>query len=1031
MHLRRPEERSRRALALIVAMICLCTGAAMVTVLSGPGSEPARAQRAAAQTPSDALPDHPHAGNLGVPGMRESELRAFETATLGPAHAREHALMRRAIRDEKAGGDTVEPAATAEPKLAAADAELEVDGQPADVGQWIAAKSKWPIVAIHAALLPTGKVMFFSYPTYPGRPNNAEAYLWDPANPTAPPVQKDPPGKANIWCAGQTFTKDGELVVFGGNLEYENPSPTWKGLDKVFTFNPWTETWKEQPKMAHGRWYPTGVRLPDGRIPIVSGLDESGQLIPHSNTNQDIELFTPSGTLSGVGSIKKIGSIGTGDADERAKKPIGDLYPRMVVMASGRTILAGPDKGTSWFIDNPDPFTWGDIPNLNRHRAWGTTVPLPSGPGGPTKLLAIGGTEWSGEPSTTTTELFDENNPGSWQMQDGKDNLYGRGHANTVLLPDGSMVQVGGGRGSMPGFESELHYADAEQRHIELWNPASQTWRLGPAQTEARAYHSTALLLPDGRVMSAGDDFNGDPGKVNASVDNDPMEDTVEIYEPPYLFRGPRPTIGPLGIVGDPTETDPATGMQTIGYGNTVGVSTPNTNITSAALAAPGAVTHGVDMNQRLLKLNVTQKTGCVSVTMPTGIDAAPPGIYMLFLVNDQGVPSVAKFVKLEQGGTLGGCGTAAPPDLTPPTVTLHAPQSNATVAGTIEVRFSASDDRGVTSVGLTVNGNPLALDSGMHYGASWDTTGLPNGQPATVRATARDASGKSTTVETTVTVQNTDTQGPAVSITAPASGSTVTGVTTVSANATDPSGVSQVQFKVDGANIGAPDTSAPYSVPWGSINVSNGNHALTAVARDGHGIAATSAPVTVNVHNVDGDKVNTLPPKKTPQNQGGGGTGGGGGAGGGGNSTGSNPAPALTKLKLSRATFRKGGSTTIGFRLSEAAKVVFSFERKLAGRRVRGRCGKPAKGARPNCTRYALLKSTLSMRGKAGANSLVFRGRLSRTRSLPVGRYRLKLVATDATGKKSRAARVSFKLLDSAPVAQARAVRAVVLGWL
>ena len=120
-------------------------------------------------------------------------------------------------------------------------------------------------MAIHAALLPTGKVMFFSYPTYPNRPNNAEAYLWDPAQPNVPPVIKNPPGKANIWCAGQTFAANGELVVFGGNLDYEfPPSQTWKGLDRVFTFNPWSETWTEQPKMAHGRWYPTGVRRPTG-----------------------------------------------------------------------------------------------------------------------------------------------------------------------------------------------------------------------------------------------------------------------------------------------------------------------------------------------------------------------------------------------------------------------------------------------------------------------------------------------------------------------------------------------------------------------------------------------------------------------------------------------------------------------------------------------------------------------------------------------------------------------------------------------
>ena len=181
-------------------------------------------------------------------------------------------------------------------------------------------KTKFPIVAIHSALLPTGKVMFFSYPTYPNRPNNAEAYLWNPATPAVPPKQVNPPDKANIWCAGQTFTADGELVVFGGNLDYESPSQTWKGLDRVFTFNPWTETWTEQPQMAHGRWYPTGVRLPDGQIPIVSGLDESGLTGPrYSHTTRTSSCSRPADTLSGIGSIKKIGSIGTGDEQERAR----------------------------------------------------------------------------------------------------------------------------------------------------------------------------------------------------------------------------------------------------------------------------------------------------------------------------------------------------------------------------------------------------------------------------------------------------------------------------------------------------------------------------------------------------------------------------------------------------------------------------------------------------------------------------------------------------------------------------------------
>ena len=115
----------------------------------------------------------------------------------------------------------------------------------------------------------------------------------------------------------------------------------------------------------------------------------------------------------------------------------------------------------------------------------------------------------------------------------------GRAHANTVLLPDGSKLEVGGGLGSS-GTAGQYAYNDS-QRQVELFDPATNSWRLGAAQAEGRAYHSTAVLLPDGRVISAGDNYNGaTPGR------ND--HDTAEIYSPPYLFKGggprsaPRPT---------------------------------------------------------------------------------------------------------------------------------------------------------------------------------------------------------------------------------------------------------------------------------------------------------------------------------------------------------------------------------------------------------------------------------------------------------------------------------------------------------
>jgi len=183
-----------------------------------------------------------------------------------------------------------------------------------------------------------------------------------------------------------------------------------------------------------------------------------------------------------------------------------------------------------------------------------------------------------------------------------------------------------------------LHFALPETRHIELWNKQTGQWTLGPEQTEARAYHSTALLLPDGRVMSAGDESNGDGDPAHV--------DTAEIYEPPYLHKGPRPQIA---SVSDQIQT-----------GAGFGVTTPDTNIAGASLVAPGAVTHGVDMNQRVIQLDVTHGTGCVSVRAPTA-NVAPPGYYMLFLLNDQGVPSVSKFVKLQASASPDAC------DATPP----------------------------------------------------------------------------------------------------------------------------------------------------------------------------------------------------------------------------------------------------------------------------------------------------------------------------------------------------------------------------
>ena len=201
------------------------------------------------------------------------------------------------------------------------------------------------------------------------------------------------------------------------------------------------------------------------------------------------------------------------------------------------------------------------------------------------------------------------------------------------------------------------------------------------------------------------------------------------------------------------------------------------------------------------------------------------------------------------------------PPDTTPPTVSMITPADGTTVSGTIKATASASDNVGVVGVQFQLDGVNLGAEAKTApYAISWNTTTATNGSH-TLDAVARDAAGNKTTSATvTVTVSNNsgDTTPPTVSMTSPADGSTVSGSVAVAANASDNVGVAGVQFKLDGANLGAEDTTSPYSISWDTTAASNGSHTLTAVARDAAGNQTTSSPVSVTVSNSSGD---TTPP--------------------------------------------------------------------------------------------------------------------------------------------------------------------------
>jgi len=208
---------------------------------------------------------------------------------------------------------------------------------------------------------------------------------------------------------------------------------------------------------------------------------------------------------------------------------------------------------------------------------------------------------------------------------------------------------------------------------------------------------------------------------------------------------------------------------------------------------------------------------------------------------------------------TVANSAPPPPADTTPPTVSITSPANGETISGTVPVRASASDNVGVMGVQFFRDGTALgAEDTTAPYSVSWNTTTVSDGSH-TLTAVARDAAGNRSPVSApvTVTVSNAppppppDTTPPTVSITSPSSGQTVLGTVSVTASASDDVGVAGVQFLLDGTNLGAESTTAPYSTSWNTTAAANGSHTLTAVARDAAGNRSDpSAPVTVTVAN-------------------------------------------------------------------------------------------------------------------------------------------------------------------------------------
>jgi hypothetical protein len=466
--------------------------------------------------------------------------------------------------------------------------------QPQVTGQWETLPYQMPINPIRIALMHTGKVLIVA-----GSENDptklfksSKIGVWNPAT-GAIAVQQV---SWDVFCNGGSFLADGKCMIVGGTAKYD----PFYGDQRVALFDPLTEKPFLVQNMAHGRWYATAITLSDGRAMVFSGYDELGKV------NSTVEIYTE----------------GVGWTPEFPAPFVPPLYPWLHLLPDGRVFDAGCLPDTHFSNVATKTWTTGPRTFYGLNRKYGNSVLLPLLPENHwnARVMILGG----GVPNATaTTETINLGFGGGWQptadMPSGA-----RTEGLSVLLPDGKLLACGGSAVDEKASTATLG--------ADLYDPATGQWSSAGRNVYPRLYHSTAVLLPDGRVALMGSN------PVRGIFDPH-----IEIYSPPYLFKGPRPVItsAPAHIGYNPPG---AIGTWSILTPDAPGSTLPD--VAAVRLVRPGSVTHAFEMDQRVVGLRFKASSGLLTVELANP-PVVPPGYYMLFLLNHAGVPSVARFVQV------------------------------------------------------------------------------------------------------------------------------------------------------------------------------------------------------------------------------------------------------------------------------------------------------------------------------------------------------------------------------------------------
>ena len=527
--------------------------------------------------------------------------------------------------------------------------------QSLPLGQW-SDESPWPAVGVHLAILADGRVATWGVNTPPPGLSPYNTYIVTiPTGSTDTSAVQKLTLKDDIFCAGETFLPDGRLFVSGGA---DQPAPT-SGSGRATTdiLDPSTNTWSSGPLMSNRRWYPTATTLPSGDI-----LNLLGSIDMNLTPNE-----TPDVTVNGATGIRSLTGVSTANLFYN--------YPRAFVAPNGKVFIAGMEQ-TSRYLDTSGAGTYSTVAtSLYGLRVYGSAVMYDTG-----KVLIVGGAPSDADAiPTNTAEVIDltARRP-AWRNVGPM--TFARRYLNATLLADGKVLISGGSSGS-PQEDCTGAILPAE-----IWDPATEKFSTVASMPHYRTYHSTAALLPDGRVLSAGTtSANGDGcGGIDFK--------DADFYSPPYLFNGARPSItaAPSRMI----------------YGERVNVATPDAaNITNVNLLAFGAVTHHFNFSQRINRVRFSKRKNSLTVTAPKTPNLCPPSNYMMFILNGAGVPSVAYTVQIGP-------------------IRIAAPSNASTVSGKVTITTKIASM--VRWLNLYVDGNLLRAHARGPF--EWHSTTVANG---------------------------------------------------------------------------------------------------------------------------------------------------------------------------------------------------------------------------------------------------------------------------------------------------------------